>query len=79
MVYLWYPAEAKPGARTLPYFPDFSRMETAVGEAGMKDEFGAAYPFVKAGLIQTHVVADARLASSRLPYPEVDPENWTTR
>jgi dienelactone hydrolase len=62
-VWIWYPAEPAPGARTASYWPaDWQR---ALGEAGGINDLVHTRP----ALIHPHAVDDASVANSQRQYP----------
>jgi predicted dienelactone hydrolase len=69
MVYVWYPARTGTDAPRAPYFPHAALVEKAVGEAEMRDEFGAALPRVRAGRLRAHAVENAQMPASGKRYP----------
>ncbi len=71
MVYIWYPAKSKPGAKTIPYIDEGFALATA---SGMGPNFGVSpEQFVKlvTQTIQTNAVPKAELHDASKRYPVV--------
>ena len=66
MVDIWYPADPTTG--TVAEYLDVAAFEGALGVAGMRKQFGAAYDAIKAG-VRTHAVAGAPFARAASPSP----------
>src|SRR6185503_15952342 len=58
VAYVWYPTDDAHAPRAA-YFPEFARIEAAIGEKQMKDELGASYDRIKAQPVQSYALADA--------------------
>jgi predicted dienelactone hydrolase len=62
VVDVWYPAQAATGQTAADYLPDFAALQRAVGDAGLRAEFGPAYEALMAGRVRTHSVENAPFA-----------------
>jgi predicted dienelactone hydrolase len=68
-VSVWYPAEARRGARGAEYVPHFAAIADALGDSLMHSEFGSAARAIASGAVRSHAVADAPLLKSHRPFP----------
>jgi hypothetical protein len=69
VVDVWYPAAGAVSIGSASYLPDLAAMQRAVGEAGLREHFGAAYEAVAKGRVQTHAVENAPFARRAGPSP----------
>ena len=69
MVYVWYPAERPAAAGEGPYFPHLDAIARALGDSGLRDEFGAALAGIASGAVRSFVVDGAKLARTDRPLP----------
>ena len=69
MVYVWYPARVEMSSRAAEYIPAFDRIERALGEGIMKDQFGEALGAIKSGQLCPHASVCVPLAVLGAPYP----------
>lgn len=69
VVDIWYPAAGAVSGGSASYLPDLAAMQRVVGEAGLRDHFGAAYEALAKGHVQTHAVENAPFARRVGPSP----------
>lgn len=68
-VFVWYPTEARQGARRAAYVPHVHAITRALGDSLTHDEFGLAQSPIVSGAVLSHSVANAPLLTARRPLP----------
>jgi len=68
-VFVWYPAEPRPGAHSAEYLPHFGAIAGALGDSLTHGEFGSAVPAIASGQVHSHSLADAAVLRAHRPFP----------
>src|SRR5512140_1458912 len=68
-VFVWYPTEARQGARRAAYVPHLHAIANALGDSLTHNEFGLAQSPIASGAVLSHSIANAPLLTARRPLP----------
>jgi uncharacterized ParB-like nuclease family protein len=72
MVYLWYPAAKKIAGQAAPYLPGARQMDANPDvRSRMTEEYGALWPLMVSGEIESHAIANAPASETPKRFPVV--------
>jgi dienelactone hydrolase len=72
MVYLWYPTSQKSADAKGAYLPGAKQMDAdAAAQAVMREDYGAIWPLIVSGVIHSHAVDNAAVATRPMKFPAI--------